>query len=186
MTFSRKTAYAAVVAGLVAALLAGCSGTADKPSNGVASSSAAVVNSKPDTRQVRALEVIDPLTVVVTPVAVSDKLYGTNFTVHIDEIVTPSKGECGYDQAFALAKSTLPGHVWFLKYDHVTDGVYIDGNGDHHGELDSRGTPYDLTMIGDGMAHLPKGDASPTLTGPEQDAKTAGRGLWTSCDGFGA
>lgn len=177
-----QKARLAVIGALAAILLTGCAANADAPSQpATASTAAAGPQTQPEARRVHTQKVIDPVTVVVTPIDESDSLYGSDFTVHVDNITTPEKGACGYDDALTLAKHTLEGEGFVLKYDTVEDGRYIDGD-DHYGRLDSLRRSYGQTMVSAGMATVP---ATSSLSRAQDDAKAAGTGLWASCPSFG-
>lgn len=192
MNFAQKTHAAALVV-LAVILLAGCtaapSADANATGNGAPPSASAGQGSTPtptvpDQRLVRTVKVIDPVTVIMTPFNKTDSLYGKDFTVHINDIVAPAKGECGYDQSLAFAKKTLPGVAWSLEYDTVTNGVYIKG-GNHYGWLGAT-VPYGLKMIVAGMAHLTTNPKAQFFSSQAAQAKAGSVGLWGSCPGFGA
>jgi hypothetical protein len=189
MKLAQKASLAAL-SGIVVVMLAGCVSGPSEGSQAAAdsgtTSAAPTTQTQPEQRRVRALKVIDPVTIIMTPADKTDTLYGKDFTVHVNDILTPAKGQCGYDQALALANSTLIGTGWVLQYGTVTDGVYIDSDGDHHGYLDSNRLPYGKVMLNAGMAYVPDNEKAQFNAGAQQDAKAAGTGLWTSCPGFGS
>lgn len=186
MNIAHKTR--AVALGAVAiALLAGCSSSpAEAPAatNGATPDTAQVM---PETREVRAVEVLDPVTMVVTPVRESDSLYGEEFTVHIDDLEAPEEGDCGYDEASAAAASTIGQMPWFLRYDGAAKTVYVDDAGEHHGSLRQRaGASYPETMVAEGYGRPAEGEQSELVDSAEHDAKAANAGLWATCPDFGA
>lgn len=191
MNLARRT-IAAVVGTALITVLTGCAGAAEPAyENGapVAASSSASpsTQTRPEQRKVRALEVIDPLTVKVTPFEKTDTLYGKKFIVHVGDILTPKKGECGYEEALALAEGTLLGNIWILQYDADTNGTtWIDSRGDHYGYLDSNRLPYGQIMSEKGMAvnNSAVKDNRSHLNQQAQ-AQADGTGLWSTCPGFG-
>lgn len=191
MNFALKTRAAAILV-LATVLLAGC---AEQPKDGPpgpsagtsASPSGDSAQTKPEQRRVKGVKVVDPTTIIVTPYAETDQLFGKKFAVHVTNITTPTKGECGYDEALALAKTTLVGNVLFLQYFSVNPtykGPWIDSKGVHHGILGSRGFSYDQTMVKAGLARVPSGATYSGLENTEKEARDQGIGLWTSCPNF--
>jgi len=188
MKISQK-ARAATIGVIATILLAGCaagpSSTPDSSEN--APTEAPVSQTKPEPRNVRAVEVIDPMTVVVTPLDESDELFGTEFSVHVQDFVAPSEGDCGYEEALAVAKDAAVGPIWSLTYpDAVDDNVWIASDGDHFGWLNSNGNTYGQELVVAGMAFEPAGADPSYLANPQREAQNAGTGLWTSCPDFGA
>jgi len=186
MNIAHKTR--AIALGAVAiALLAGCSSSpAEAPAatNGATPDTAQVM---PETREVRAVEVLDPVTMVVTPVRESDSLYGEEFTVHIDDLEAPEDGDCGFDEASAAAVSAIGDSPWFLRYDGATKTVYVDDAGEHHGSLRQRTTAgYNETMIADGYGHPIESNDRESLATAASAAQSSNAGLWASCPDFGA
>ena len=186
MNIAHKTR--AIALGAVAiALLAGCSSSpAEAPAatNGATPDTAQVM---PETREVRAVEVLDPVTMVVTPVCESDSLYGEEFTVHIDNLDAPEDGDCGFDEASAAAVSAIGDSPWFLRYDGEETNIHIDDDGDHYGQLRKRtGSSYHEAMIAEGYGHRIEGNELESLTVAEDEAKAADAGLWATCPDFGA
>jgi len=178
---------AAAIGLLAAVLLAGCSaGPEVETTPGQDPAGTPETQTQPEQRQVRGVDVIDPLTVVVTPTEEDDELFGEELVVHVNDIVAPEEGECGFEEAMALSATTIIDAHWFLDYSSVTDGIYIDDQGDHHGFLNSRSTPYGQTMVAAGMAYVPAGAEDSYLASHESDSKAAGTGLWTTCPDFGA
>lgn len=176
-------ARVAIIAALATVLLAGCS--AAEPSTNDAATTAPstpVVQTQPEARMVDVVKIVDPTTIVVTPVTKDDALYGTKFTVHLVDFSTAKKGQCGYAETLALTETTLIGRTWGLVYESTTDDVWIDAKGDHYGYLDSRGPSYNDTMTVNGFAYAKTGEQ---LSNPQEDAKQAGKGLWAACPDFG-
>jgi hypothetical protein len=185
MNIITKARSAAIVI-LATALLAGCAAGPATSTDAAPETSAPTAQTKPEQRQVTGVEVLDPTTIVVTPFKDTDELFGEEFTVHINDFLTPAEGECGYDEALALADATVVDGVWFLMYTAAHDGVWIDDEGDHYGYLDSRGLSYGQTMVSAGMAYVPTDVENSPLVNVQNDARDAGTGLWASCPGFGA
>jgi hypothetical protein len=175
---------------LATTLLAGCSAAA--PTTGASGDGAtqtptsAVAQTEPAQRKVTVDKVIDPTTIVVTPLRDTDLLYGTKFTVHLTGFLTPAKGECGYEDSLAFTKTRLAEGFWVLDYSAVKDGVYVDVNGEHHGILGRVGSyNYVAEILGLGLAYLaPEGPSY--LMSDQQAASDAKTGLWATCPGFGA
>lgn len=173
---------------LVALLLAGCS-TGSEPSASTPVAPATESSDTqvwPDGRDVIGIGVIDPVTVVVTPRREDDDLFGEELTVHLNDIVAPVKGECGYDQALELATKLVVDGIWYLDYSSVDDGIYVDDKGEHHGWLNSRAATYGRQMVRAGMATAPAGDELSYLVRDQADTSSAGTGLWATCPDFGA
>jgi len=186
MNIAHKTR--AIALGAVAiALLAGCSSSPTDAPAATNDATPDVTQVMPETREVRAVEVLDPVTIVVTPVRESDSLYGEEFTVHIDDLDAPEDGDCGFDEASAAAVSAIGDSPWFLRYDGVTKTVYVDDAGEHHGSLRQRaGASYPETMVADGYGRPAEGEESELFDSAERDAKAANAGLWATCPDFGA
>jgi hypothetical protein len=183
-------ARVAIIAALATALLTGCS-TADAgvTADPAPEATAEQAQTQPEDRWVTVVTVVDPTTVVVTPVDNDDSLYGTNFTVQLNDVTTVSKGECGYEETLARATHTLTEQPWSLDYDSVEDDVWIDAAGKHHGYFNSIGALYGQIMAHDGFAYLTATQADGYLGSRQEEvqkAQDAGRGLWASCPGFGA
>jgi endonuclease YncB( thermonuclease family) len=193
MNVARKTT-AAIVGLAAVALLAGCAGTAAPTFKDGAPVSASPSSStkRPDDRLIKVTKVIDPVTVVATPYKEADPLYGKTFTVHIGDILTPAKGECGYDQAFAFAKTTLTSQLWTLRYDLTpAGGTYKDitpfaSNGDHNGWLASNRLDYGQIMSSAGMAFHNPAEEYDLYSNQREQAKSDGTGLWSVCPSFGS
>jgi len=173
--------------GLATILLAGCAaGPSSTPdSSESAPTKAPQSQTKPEPRNVRAVEVIDPMTVVVTPLDESDELFGTEFSVHVQDFVAPSEGDCGYEEALAVAEDSAVGAIYSLTYRPVDDNVWINSDGDHFGWLNSNGNTYGQKLVMAGMAFVPAGAEPTYLFNPQREAQNAGTGLWGSCPDFG-
>ena len=162
--------------------LVGATSTSTSPSP---SPTATIPLSEPGQRPVEVVSVIDPLTLVVTPTRDSDELYGTEFTVHINDIVAPASTECGYEETLTFAQELVPEWGWSLQYGTVTDDIWIDENGEHYGFLSSNRLTYGQNLVRAGLAHLPKDDESSYMDNLQREAQAAGVGHWTTCPGFG-
>ena len=184
-----QKARAAVIGGLAVILLSGCVATSSPSSSAApkpSSTSASAKQKEPAADQfVQALEVIDPETIVVAPIGKTYKL-GKKFVMHDNTIVTPSKGDCGYDESLAFAKKTLVGQDWDFKPDSVTNGIYVDSRGVHYGWLSSTAGPYGEVMITAGMAVNATNDGTDIWAPYQTDAKATNTGLWATCPGFGS
>lgn len=185
--FRVQKVRAAAIGLLAAVLLAGCSaGPEAETTPGQDPADTPKTQTQPEQRQVRGVEVIDPLTVVVTPTEEDDEFFGEELVVHINDIAAPVEGECGFDEAIALSNAAIVDAHWFLDYSSVEDGIYIDDQGEHHGFLNSRGATYGQTMVTAGMAYVPSDVEDSYLASYESDPKAASAGLWATCSDFGA
>lgn len=188
---STRLATAVALTGLAAAVLTGCSSnpSSDTGSKGTKAStnSSTVVRTKPEHRRIKVVAFDSPTEVQVTPVSSSDALFGKTFTLDIDALQVPAAGECGAEESVALAKTLIsPDATWFLDYGSVSDDVYVDAKGVHHGSLTKNAGDYGQTMLQEGMATL-DGPAPFEYFQTAQDAaKSAKTGLWGSCPDFGA
>lgn len=179
-----KTLPVALLA-LTGILLTGCA-TADTGTTADPAPSATAEQAMPEQRQVEAVEVIDPVTIVVTPLKDTDSLYGAEFTVHLTDLIAPVKGECGYAEALAYAEDTAVGNVYFLRYSPDDKGAWIDAAGDHYGSFGNRGEGYASGVVRDGFAlDGPDGTTTDGLASTEFDAKNSQVGLWVTCPEFG-
>lgn len=179
---------AAAIGLLAAVLLAGCAAgsEADPATSGMPTGDTQKPQTRPDQRPVRGVDVIDPVTVVVTPTDEGDDLFGEKIIVHVNDITAPAEGECGYDDAVATAAETAVDANWSIDYSSVTDGVYIDDKGEHHGVLNARVVTFSQTMVTEGMALARAGEVDSYLSNYQEKAQGASAGLWASCPGFGA
>lgn len=125
----------------------------------------------------------------MTPSRETDSLYGAEFIVHTVEFAVPVDDECGAEAVQAQAEEIVEGRDWYLLYNGENKEAWIDEKGDHHGYLGSQSGSYGQEMMKIGFAHL-DADAVPGnagyLKGLEADTQAAGKGLWTTCPGFGA
>lgn len=179
MLLARKARLAAVGA-LAAIILTGC---ANAPADTAEPSAAttAEVQTKPDDRRVTIVEVIDPVTLVVTPSKTDDALYGEEFTMHVTDIEAPAAGDCGFEEAVRYAEEALVGPRT-LAYARVEP--WIDDDGDHYGII-SASLPYAQAMIVAGMA-TPTEAWRASYETNQLLAQEDGRGLWALCPDFGA
>lgn len=186
MNIAHKTR--AITLGAVAiALLAGCSSSPAETPAATTGATPDVAQVMPETREVRAVQVLDPVTIVVTPVRESDSLYGEEFTVHIDDLEAPEDGDCGFDEASAAAVSTIGELPWFLRYDGVAKTVYVDDAGEHHGSLQQRANAgYVQTMITEGFGRPIESNDRELLATAASGAQSSNAGLWAMCPDFGA
>lgn len=186
MNVAHKTR--AIALGAVAiALLAGCSSSPAEAPAAANDATPDVAQVMPETREVRAVQVLDPVTIVVTPVRESDSLYGEEFTVHIDNFESPKDGDCGLEEASSAAVSAVGESPWFLRYDGVETDTYIDGEGHDYGQLHKRTSArYNAAMISTGYGHPIEGNTLESLNVAEDEAKAANAGLWATCPDFGA
>jgi uncharacterized protein YceK len=175
---------------LATTLLAGCSAVA--PTTGASGDGAtqvpatAIAQTEPDQRRVTVIKVIDPTTLVVTPLDPDDSLYKKRFTAHLNNFLTPTKGECGYDEALTFTKNTLVNTVWILDYSSVKDGVWIDVKGEHHGFLNTIAVAtYGDRVLSAGFAYVAP-DGANYMLDDQKKARDAQVGLWATCPGFGA
>ena len=158
-----RTIKTVITTSIAIALLVGCSSAqTSSPNSGPTSPAspspspsptATIPLSEPDQRPVEVVSVIDPLTLVVTPTRDSDELYGTEFTVHINDIVAPASTECGYEETLTFAQELVPEWGWSLQYGTVTDDIWIDENGEHYGFLSSNRLTYGQNLVRAGLAH---------------------------------
>lgn len=188
---STRLATAITVAGLAIAALAGCSSTstprAESSTTKTPADGSAVVRTEPEQRQVTIVKLVDPSTVIATPVKSSDDLYGDRFVVHIDQITTPASNACGYDQALEFAKSHIDaGTTWSLQYPTLPSSVYIDAKGEHHGSLRNMSGGYDESAVTAGVATTNANTSQTFLQTEQDDAKANKTGLWGTCPDFGA
>lgn len=188
-----RTATVAIVAAL---LLAGCS---PQPSAPAADQSAeqttapaetsSAVTVQPDALAVDIVEVVDLETIVVTPREDTSELYGEDIVVHVVNVDAPAPGDCGYDEALALAKEQIFIYPnWWVQYDVTakSSDVFVDEDGEHYGRLEAKNVSYDTVMINRGFATIPADDTDSVNTSYEQSAKDSGAGLWGTCPDFGA
>lgn len=187
---SARLATVATIAGLTAALLAGCSSTSSPAKTSAAGPSEATPTTSTVLRQhapqdVRIVKVTGPSTIVVTPTDSSDVEFGTDFTVQLDDLVAPAKGDCGFDESLKAAEKLLPaGTEKTLTYPN--DGVIlaVEKNGDHNASIGGNAATFTQGMLTAGMARMTDHN---TWDGDfEANAKTAGTGLWSTCPGFDA
>ena len=179
-------ARAAALGAVAIALLAGCSSS---PAEAPAATNGAAVDiaqMMPEPRTVRAVEVLDPDTIVVAPTKDSDELFGTEFTVHVDNLDAPEDGECGFEEATAAATSVIRDGKWFLRYDGVDKTVHVDANDEHHGSITSLTVDYNSAMISSGYGHPIEGNEYSSLDDDDAHAEASNVGLWAACADFGA
>lgn len=186
MLSPRKTRLAIV--GVAAALiLSGCStapSASSEPSD--APPTSREVQTMPDDRQVTVVEVLDPVTMIVTPVKADDELYGEEFIVHESTMLAPLEGECGYDEALTHAKESLLEGSRFVTYPREpAGGEWIDADGEHYAYIQGSDMPYAQRMIIDGMA-VPTEAWTLSFERSQHAAQTSGTGLWAICPDFGA
>lgn len=188
---SARLATAAAVAGLTAALLAGCSSAkhsdaAATPTAGGGAASVAV-HTEPDYRQIQVVKFLSPTEVEVTPVSSSDSLYGKDFTLRMDAITTPAQDTCGHEESVAFAQKLAgPEAYWTVDYSSVQDDVYVDDEGVHHGLLTSNRGDYAEQMLDAGMARLTGSAPFDYLATAQDEAKASKTGLWGTCPDFSA
>ena len=182
---SMKTVSAALLV-LTALLLAGCAtgntGTTADPAPSATAEQTKPASEKRDFADqaakgelgVTVIMVIDPRTFVVGPSTFEQEhndLSG-EITVQIrvgSDLVTPAKGECGYDEALAFAQQ------YFAENPENDAGVAV-------GNFDSQ--EYFGAAIRAGFAYTP--DPAPHLVSAQGDAEGNQAGLWSTCPGFGA
>jgi hypothetical protein len=127
------------------------------------------------------------VTIIVTPVRVSDSLYGEELTVHIDDLVAPEDGDCGFNEGSAAAVSTIGDSPWFLRYDGATKTVYVDDAGEHYGSLRKRaGAGYPETMVVAGYGRPIASNDHELLDTAASEAQSSNARLWATCPDFGA
>jgi endonuclease YncB( thermonuclease family) len=186
---SARLATIATIAGLTAALLAGCSSTTSShvtPTKAAAGASA-VVTTEPHQLQAQVVKIIDPTTIVLAPYADGAAAHGQDFTLDINTFTAPVASACGYDQALSTAKTLVaPKSVWFVDYGTTSNSIYVDKNGVHHGNLKSNALDYGEQMLKDGMGSTDGKAGLQFLVDAQTAAKTAKTGLWGTCPDFGA
>jgi hypothetical protein len=99
-----------------------------------------------EARKVDLVRAIDPVTVVVTPATKSDPLYGKDITVHVNDIVAPAKGQCGYAESLAFATKTLLAYKMYMLWYPIADNNEYLKSPSYRGALNGD-TPYSLAML---------------------------------------
>ncbi len=189
-----KTTSAALLV-LATVLLAGCSATTstnDDPTPSTDGVSNSAETSTPSTdksavkiseerfeaslarnpKDIEVVEVLDPRTFLVEAGALSAKAnnYAGQIPISISAdlgIVTPSLGECGYDESLAFAKQYFA--------EDPTDMKVKNG--------DFTSFAYFWAATEAGLAY--SDDNYSSLSVPKMDAENAKAGLWALCPGFG-
>ena len=180
-----KTVPAALLV-LTALLLAGCAkgntgATADPAPSATAEQTKPTSEKRDFAEQaaqgelgVTVIKVIDPRTFVVGPSTFEQKQNGLSGEITVSlsaapDKVTPSAGECGYDEALAFATQ------YFAENPENDAGVV-------------RGTFSSTEYFGDairaGFMYIPNNHTQ--LESAQNDAEGNQAGLWGSCPGFGA
>jgi len=183
-----KKARVATVAILATILLAGCAAESAPPAagDGPAPTASATPTPTPTLSGddaftaallgevgVAVVEVIDPRTFVVKPSAdeSSKKGYTGEATVSLpaeSNLVTPTEGECGYEEALSYAKQHFA--------ENPEDGYVLEG--------DFSPDEYYELVLRAGFAYIPDNDGPFEIAQAEADG--SGAGLWSTCEGFGA
>lgn len=197
------TSTAALVA-IGGVLLTGC-GSSDSSSNQADStpadigvSPAASQNMDPDMRNVSMLRVIDGNTLVVTPVEESDPRFGQEITMDLVNTKAPSEGECGFEESkehltkqfksnFGKGEITDASREFAMDYTTADDSVPTSEDGHQIANIQWRSGDVRYEMLNTGMATYVDGGSGSNhnLQAGAEQAKAAGKGLWSTCPGFG-
>lgn len=119
---------------------------------------------------VEILEVQSPRVFLIGPDAWEKDYYDLSGeeTVELrDDMVTPEKGECGYDEALSFAR----------------DYFAADAEADVSGGV-LYAPAFDEDYIRAGFAYIP--DVTTSLRHAQEEAQYDKNGLWGTCDSFGA